>query len=147
MVTVHTIFAFLLGVGVTCVAVWASAVADRIRHGMARRRWQAVRMPPYEPLPPDPYAARGYDDDDDVRPRRKPRRAPRARRPARAQPVSRPAAPAPQPARDDVRDWLIGMGYSEQAATDASLRARQTLPNAAPDAQIREALRYMPEVN
>lgn len=133
MLTPTTVLAAIVGAALVCFGLWAAAVADRIRHGLARRRaqplvdateaWDEVRAAP--------------------RPRARRRRpAPRAARAPRPEPVAPPVAD-----RDDVRDWLQGMGYSREQAADAADRARRALPHAAVDRQIREALRFMPVEN
>ena len=73
----------------------------------------------------------------------------RRRRLGRPMANVRPKRAAPSPrARDDVRDWLMQMGYPEEVASDVSDKVANIVPATAPlPDRIREAMHHLPQEN
>jgi len=121
--------AFLMALG-----TWVGALAERIR-GTHRVT-----------------VARSSDDRDVHRSPGQPVTPMRAKRtppPRRPMANVRPKRAAPSPrARDDVRDWLMQMGYPEEVASDVSDKVANIVPATAPlPDRIREAMHHLPQEN
>jgi hypothetical protein len=114
--------AFLMALG-----TWVGALAERIR---GTRRITIARSFEDRDVPQVPSRAK----------RTPPRRPMASVRPKRS-------APPPRP-RDDVRDWLMQMGYPEEVASDVSDKVASIVPATAPlPDRIREAMHHLPQEN
>lgn len=142
ILTPATVIAFVAGALFASVAGFIAAAAERLR---SRR---PAAAPALSPVAPD------WDYIRNPRGRQQRRVRSAARRQSIPVVETKPAREAASAGhfdarseRDDVRDWLIGMGYSERAATKAARAARAADPDASVDQHIREALRLLPVEN
>lgn len=126
-ITFSTVLAAMFGAFLAFIGVLGGAVAERIR-------WRNV-LPALPALASEPRAVRATRTPNTPPPRRPQRR------------VAPVAAPARAARRDDVADWLEGMGYNAEDARRASTAARRELPDGAIEDHIRIAMSHLPESN
>jgi hypothetical protein len=132
ILTPSFVVGMLAGAFLMALGNWVGAIADRIR-GLRHAT-----------------TARSTDDRDGHA--SMPRRAKRVPSAPPRRPMAnvRPKRTARQPVRerDDVRDWLVQMGYPEEIAADVSDKVAGIVPATAPlDARIREAMHHLPQEN
>lgn len=135
-INIANILAALIGAGLTILGIWSAAVADRIR---GRRDTSArERSPRRNGAAPAPARAK---DDAESQPARPGKLRPRAH----SQRIGIPKIKRSNV--DEIREWLVQVGYAESVADVAARRAVITAPDVQLDAQIAEAMKHLPVEN